>query len=218
LDTISTGFSFTGSTDFCELWGVFGASAGAANPPDATVPGFPPTRVPPEAPVSNPLTEPTVPVLPGRPPWRDPPADSPNPAAETVSALLLVRLAVLLGSPNPDVSRFRAGATGRVGDVMFENVFVTIGGGGGAGMDSGFTFASDGAIEAATGGAVGFGTGFRIRGSGSGGTIGAGAESFSTIGSGSIGVGRGARIGGNFTSGGCTSRGGSGGGAIIKIR
>jgi hypothetical protein len=100
---------------------------------------------------------------------------------------------------------------------MFENVFVTIGGGGGAGMASGFTFARGGATEA-TIGAVGFGTGFKTRGSGSGGTIGAGAESFSTIGSGSIGFGRGGRIGVNFTSGGCTSGGGSGGGAIIKAR
>src|SRR5262249_22539768 len=162
-------FSLTGSADFCGVWGVFGASAGAANPADATVPGFPPTRVPPEAPASNPLTEPTVPDLPGRPPWRGPPAESPKPAAETVSALLLVGLEVLLGSPNQEASTFRAGATGMVGDVMFENVFVTIGGGGGAGMDGGFTFARDGATEAATAGAVGFGTGFRTRGCGSAG-------------------------------------------------
>src|SRR5262249_3953490 len=98
------------------LW-AFGASAGAANPADATVPGFPPTRVPPEAPPSNPLTEPTVPDLPGRPPWRDPAAESPKPAAETVSDLTLVRVAVLFGSPNPEVSTLRSGATGRVGDV-----------------------------------------------------------------------------------------------------
>src|SRR5262249_56928781 len=104
---------------FGELGEVFGPSAGAANPADATVQGFPTTRGPPEAPASNPLTEPTVPDLTVRPPWRDPPAASPKPAADTASALLLVLLAVLLGSPNPEVSTFRLGATGIVGESTF---------------------------------------------------------------------------------------------------
>src|SRR5262249_47521943 len=183
------------------------------NPADATVPELPPDR-PPETPTSKPLTVPTVPVLPERPPSRDPPA-SPKPAAATVS-VRSDRLALLLELPKPEASTFRTGATGRVGDVTFEKMFVTMGGGGGAGTASGLEFVRGGGIEADKVGATGFGTGFKTGASDfCSAILGAGAVSFSTVGSGTGRVTLRTGTGGSFTSTGSRGRGGSGGTSII---